>query len=303
MAGLGRPHHVPQMDSAFEVEHQFNKQLLNSKFLELRLSQELQSKLDLHSIIKQFSGILSEHIEHCGIQLSTSESPVVTIEGQHGQHKESVELILEGEEIGAITLMKRQRFGDWEAIFFRYLARYLVYPVKNALLIQALHHQTITDPLTGSFNRGALEHDLALELDRSSRNQTPLAIAMLDIDHFKQVNDRYGHHAGDAVLQGLAAEIRSLIRGTDSLYRYGGEEFTLLMRDTDLGGARQKLESIIKHFRPIEWNEVAPGLKITLSAGVTTWKTGEEGQASINRADQALYDSKHNGRDRLTVAI
>ncbi len=282
-----------------DMELQLQRELMNNKYLELKLSQELQAKLDIHSIIRHFSSTLSHYIDHSGIQVMTTESKVVTIEGRYGHHRESVDLILDDEKFGTVILMGREPINKWSAIFFRYLARYLVYPIKNALLIQSLKMQTITDPLTGALNRTALEHDLSQEIEVAARYDSLVAVAMLDIDHFKRVNDTYGHAAGDRILTGVAKQIQKQIRSADSLYRYGGEEFTLLMRNTSLENAKNKLESILDNIGNGDWNDVDPELKITLSAGVTIWDGEEHGKALIKQADQALYYSKSNGRNQV----
>ena len=286
-----------------EIEQHIKKHVLNDKFIELELSQELQTKLDIHSIIKHFSGTISRFIKHSGVQISTIDSNMVAIAGSTAVHHEHVDLILDGEKFGVVTLMTRQSLNDWAAIFFRYLARYLVYPIKNALLIQTLKAQTVTDPLTQAFNRTALDHDLQHEISYSSRYQTPLTVAMIDIDHFKRVNDQYGHTTGDRVLVEVADQIRAQIRKTDSLYRYGGEEFTLILRDTPLEDAISKVESILSHCSQHRCPDIDPDLHITLSAGVTTWAgRGDHGKQMIERADEALYCSKEYGRDQATVA-
>ena len=277
------------------------KQVLNEKFLELELSQALQSKLDIRSIARQFSTTLSTYIDHSGIQVSTTDAKVVTVEGKTGQYTEVVDLILDEKRFGTVTLMAQQPINQWSAIFFRYLARYLVHPVRNAQLIESLRLQTMTDPLTQTFNRAALEHDLHHEMARSTREGTPFTVVMLDIDHFKRINDRYGHQVGDQVLIELSNHIRGEIRDSDSLYRYGGEEFTLILRNTELEDGVKKVEALLNQCKNQHYSEADPDLRVTLSAGITSWRDHDAHNAMIERADQALYHSKESGRDRATA--
>lgn len=297
-----RSHQAPLLSTA-EMEKRIKQRILNDKYIELELSQELQSKLDIHSIINHFSQSIGRFIEHSGIQVSTVDSNIVAIAGSAAPRSEQVELILDGEQFGTVTLMTRHTLSGWAAIFFRYLARYLVYPIKNALLIQTLKAQSVTDPLTRAYNRTALDHDLQQDVAYTARYNKPLTVAMIDIDHFKRVNDQYGHTTGDQVLVEVANQIRAQIRKTDSLYRYGGEEFTLILRDTPLQSATRKVESILSHCSRHRCPEIDPELQITLSAGVSAWAGHSDcGASMIERADEALYCSKEYGRDQVTVA-
>jgi len=276
---------------------------LNEKFLELNLSQELQSKLDFKSILHCFSKTLSDFVPHSGVCLSAPNGhPSEMVEGDEGRYQEAVDLILNEEKFGTITLMDQKPLNEWAAIFFRYLARYLVYPVKNAMLVQSLREQALTDPLTGLQNRAALRHDLELELKRSARSETPFTLTMIDIDHFKQVNDQYGHPMGDQVLRTVSQIIQQMVRESDGVYRYGGEEFTLLLRNNSLEQGQYKVSSILARSRMRQYTEVDPALRVTLSAGISAWQPDDSMEAMIERADRALYRSKSNGRDQVTIA-
>lgn len=285
-----------------ELKKWMKKQVLNEKFLELELSQALQTKLDIRSIADHFSKTLSIYIDHSGVQIQVSGSKVVTLEGQTGFFTESVDLILDEKQIGTVTLLTQKPINPWAAIFFRYLAQYLVHPIKNAQLIESLRQQTMTDHLTQAFNRTALEHDLEQEIARSVREKTPFTVVMLDIDHFKKINDRYGHQAGDQVLVELSNHIRNKIRDADSFYRYGGEEFILILRNTRLEDGLNKVELLLKQCRNESCIDIDSELRITISAGITAWRQGDQGHTLLNRADQALYHAKESGRDRVTVS-
>ncbi len=278
------------------------KQPLHDQHLALKLCQELQANLDIDVILARFSSALSSYVRHSGVQLAAASMDGVALQGEEGFYRESIKLVDGEEPLGAVTMMRQSPIVHWEATLFADLAKHLLYPVKHALLVQGLRLQMVMDPLTQAFNRTTLEHDLGLEVERSARYNTPFVVVMIDIDHFKQVNDRYGHAAGDQVLKGMSCYVKQQIRNSDSLYRYGGEEFMLLLRNTTLQRARQRLEKLLDHFRGREWSEVEVGLQITLSAGVASWTSGESVQSLIEQADQALYLSKANGRDQITVA-
>ena len=168
---------------------------------------------------------------------------------------------------------------------------------QERLRIQATH-----DPLTGILNRRAILDALAREIDRSRREGGPVAALMIDLDHFKRVNDAHGHLVGDAVLQGAAKRIGGAVRSYDSFGRYGGEEFLVVTPGQDSDRAHDLAERIRRLFEqaPLE----APGLAIplTLSLGVVAVARGEgELGPLLSAADAALYEAKRGGRNRTVV--
>lgn len=156
-----------------------------------------------------------------------------------------------------------------------------------------------TDALTGAYTRRYLDDVAAREMARSARNKTPLSLVIFDIDHFKQTNDSHGHLAGDKVLVTLSTLCKENIRSTDVLCRFGGEEFIILMPETDLESAYQKVEVLRKQVaeKPlVEFN--GEQILVTFSAGVQTWNNNEKLADLIERADKALYRAKREGRNR-----
>ncbi len=162
---------------------------------------------------------------------------------------------------------------------------------------------SLTDELTGLPNRRAFMQRLQDEVARAHRYGTPLVLAIVDIDRFKPINDRYGHAAGDAVLREYARHVLSAFRHHDLVARYGGEEFAVLFPGTPPKGVRHALE---KARARIQGHEVEVGDRRlplpTFSAGIAMLRSGENGQDLIRRADQALYRAKHAGRDRIVDA-
>jgi diguanylate cyclase (GGDEF)-like protein len=176
--------------------------------------------------------------------------------------------------------------------------------LSNLRLHETLRSQSIRDPLTGLFNRRFMEESLELEIRRASRNQRPLGMIMIDLDHFKYFNDTFGHEAGDLLLKELGALLKSNIRGEDIACRYGGEEFTLILPEGSSSVTRQRAEfykdaiqRMDVHFRG------RPLGKITASMGVAIFpEHGRTAKALVAAADKALYRSKSAGRDRVTMA-
>lgn len=155
------------------------------------------------------------------------------------------------------------------------------------------------DDLTGTFNRRYLLDVIERESDRSRRGAGAYSVAIFDVDHFKNVNDGYGHLAGDRVLTAVAETINTRIRKIDCFGRYGGEEFLLIMPQTELAGARHKAEQLRAAVAGVSFETIAPELSVTVSAGVATHLTGEPFTDTIRRADHALYAAKENGRNRV----
>lgn len=155
------------------------------------------------------------------------------------------------------------------------------------------------DTLTGIGNRRYLFDVLSEELNRSSRARTPFSVCIMDIDHFKSVNDTYGHLAGDSVLCKITDEISKDIRSIDCFGRYGGEEFLLILSHTQLKGAAAKAEKVRRQVEAMDFPEIAEDLKLTFSLGVAQYREKEDIDTILLRADKALYTAKKKGRNRV----
>lgn len=157
--------------------------------------------------------------------------------------------------------------------------------------------QALVDPLTGIPNRLAYEERITLEYARWRRNQTPLCLAVWDVDNFKRINDRYGHQAGDKVLCAVAKLLKGQIRATDSVARYGGEEFVMLLPDTALEGAMLLAEKLRAALADCDFHHRNEPVPITISCGVAQFQQGDDPEAVFQRADRALYQAKAAGRN------
>ncbi len=174
---------------------------------------------------------------------------------------------------------------------------------ETVFLEQSLKEQTRLDGLTGIFNRRYLDKRLDEEYTRFKRSGRVFSLMMLDIDHFKQVNDNYGHPFGDLVLKELAALCNDIVRGSDIVARFGGEEFSVVLLDTEAEGAMIFAERLRKKVEELSFrNNEGLSLSITISLGVTTVTKDIESSAHlIEEADKALYSSKESGRNCVTL--
>lgn len=153
------------------------------------------------------------------------------------------------------------------------------------------------DELTGLWNRREFMRLLQDEARRCARSQQSFCVAIIDIDHFKAVNDEYGHLVGDAVLHELGQLLEFSRRATDAVGRFGGEEFTLLLQGARLSTATVALERTRNLVAQHDWSTIAPELQLTVSCGIAAWHPGDTLTVVMNRADEALYEAKHAGRN------
>ena len=169
-------------------------------------------------------------------------------------------------------------------------------------MMEKLQRLAVTDGLTKLYNSRSFYSQLETEVDRFNRYKHPLALLLLDLDHFKEYNDNYGHLEGDKVLVRFSQIIKSCLRTNDSAYRYGGEEFTVILPETAGAEARtvaQRIRAALEteRFYPQDSKEV----RITISIGVTEYHPKEELSTFIQRADKAMYLSKQNGRNKVSM--
>jgi diguanylate cyclase (GGDEF)-like protein len=182
-------------------------------------------------------------------------------------------------------------------------AALLAASVKNAQLFREARENSLRDALTGCVTRSHGIEIVDAELRRARRSQMPVSLIMFDLDHFKDVNDRYGHLCGDAVLAAVGRRMREVLRGSDVKCRYGGEEFLVLLPDTPLAGARRVSETLRREIaeRPVPW--AGEALTVTASFGITQALPGEVNlETIVTRADAALYRAKSEGRNCVRIA-
>jgi len=168
--------------------------------------------------------------------------------------------------------------------------------------IEEQRQKSLLDPLTGLPNRAAWSERLDLEVARRQRYGGQLLLAVLDVDHFKRINDGYGHLAGDRVLKIIAGELSKRLRKTDFIARFGGEEFVLLIPATPLEGGVQLLETLRAAIEACPFHFKGEPVTITFSAGIAEFRNGEATEVTFERADQALYRAKGAGRNRIEQA-
>jgi two-component system cell cycle response regulator len=188
------------------------------------------------------------------------------------------------------------------AILAPILARELGAPLRMTTLVEESQRQASTDPLTGLLNRRAFAAAIDIEIARSTRHHYPLCLMLLDVDHFKKINDTWGHAGGDQVLAAIGRLLRDTMRKSDLASRWGGEEFVLALTSTNVKGGRVAAERVRKQIAALEIrDDKGAAIPITASIGVAVMQPGEPLSQLVDRADQAMYGAKVGGRNRVVV--
>lgn len=221
--------------------------------------------------------------------------------GGHPQHALVVPVQRSGQLMGAMELYLNawRELNEDQADLLNGVASEAAIAIRHAQLFQAQEENALTDELTKLPNRRALAQRFLQEMQRARRHRNAIAFMMIDLDHFKQVNDTYGHLNGDAVLAELASILSTSARESDVCARYGGEEFALILHETTEAGARTLAERIRAKVAAATF---PGGLKLTISIGVAATDDPVLFTSLVERADQALYAAKQGGRNQVRVA-
>ena len=270
--------------------------------LRQQLSLQLQTSLEVDRILDLFFREVQRLVplSALGYQLAASDLRLEL--GERASHSASYRLSHEGEYLGELSFRRNQRFSDDEMGQLESLLASLLFPLRNALLYRAAVQSALRDPLTDTGNRIAMNQALQREIDLARRNLQPLSVLMVDIDHFKSINDRFGHATGDEVLKAVAAAIKGSLRNIDMVFRYGGEEFLVLLSNTSREAAQMVGERLRLAVLGLQYLVEGRALELSVSLGCATLLPGESSESLQRRADNALYVSKREGRNRLSMA-
>ncbi|WP_051911523.1 GGDEF domain-containing protein [Methylomicrobium agile] len=250
----------------------------------------------LHSYLGSF---VQEHFGHFFV---SDDIPLA--------HIAIIPLYQRGEYLGTLNLGSSRPgrfFGSITDDFLAHLSMVVGICLENRLNIETIRRTSYVDTLTGVNNRRFLEQRIGEEVARCQRNSDPLTCLFLDIDHFKSVNDKYGHLAGDSVLSIVAKAIKNQLRNNDVLARYGGEEFVVLLSNIDQSTGCEIAERIRRNVQSLKITFSEITIPVTLSIGLATYRSdrrdpltiAEAASCLINTADSALYQAKNNGRNRI----
>ena len=268
----------------------------------LEITQSLQTSLDPMRLIEVFSMEAGALIVHHGIRYRNDDLNLDVKLGRQARHSCTYKLNIGDQPLGNLTFRRSQKFNEAEIEVLERLLCSLLYPLRNALLYQDALQLAQKDPLTGICNRAALDEMMRREISHAQRQDSSCALLIMDIDRFKTINDKYGHIIGDCALKAIAGMADNCKRDGDLLFRYGGEEFVILMRDTDMAGARLLAERIRRYIEETPCHCSGVDLSITVSIGLSELRETDSPVSLFARADQALYSAKRNGRNQVCIA-
>jgi diguanylate cyclase (GGDEF)-like protein len=267
-----------------------------------RLPAILQTTLELDELIKLFHNEISKVLKFDGMHYQHQEVHYEIQTGSRSHHSCNYRLEINSVWLGELTLTRRSKFSDQDTLLVEDLLCKLIYPLRNCLLFRQAQDAALEDKLTGLNNRGAFDSCIQREIGLAQRQHTPMSLIVLDIDHFKTVNDTYGHNGGDLALQALAKSLTDAMRCSDIAFRYGGEEFTLILSNTDNKAAHLVAERIRVAVSQLSCSDDKRTFGFTISLGVAQLQRGESGSTLFDRADHALYQAKKSGRNQTVCA-
>ena len=265
----------------------------------LKLAGLLQTSLEIDSVLNYFLQAAQQIVNFDAADFSYEELSVNLKYGKVQRHSCSYRLRLAGEYLGELVFTRRRRFAETEMEHLENLMGQLIYPLRNAIWYQKAVQAAKIDPLTGSHNRTALDEFISREIDLAKRSKTAMSIILLDLDHFKNINDSYGHTTGDEVLREFVQCCQQAMRSSDMIFRYGGEEFVILLPGVNALGATQAAERIRTIIEKHHFSTSNAQIPVTVSMGTASLMITDTQVSIINRADKALYAAKHSGRNRV----
>lgn len=277
---------------------------LDSQRAELKsLGLQLQKSLELDVVLRTFNHEVNARIPWCTVAFDNEEMNLHSRFGKIMPYQLSYRLEVEGQFLGNISFSKSDKFRKRETDLVENLLCIAIYPIRNALKYYRAIKFASTDTLTGLGNRFAYEQAIEREISIAHRHNSSFSLLIIDVDHFKAINDNFGHDAGDQVLAIIGQAIRLVARGSDLAFRYGGEEFVLLLSNTDMAGATLFAERVRSTIAALDYQSArldkTMAISATVSVGVSSFRTSDSAQSLFKRADEALYEAKYSGRNRV----
>jgi len=272
-----------------------------------RLTRRLATTLSLEAQLSIIAEEMAETIpfEAMNYRNRIASQDFVFSTGIGGPHRCEYRLNLDGHNYGSLSFHRKQRFTEDEMAGIEMMLSAVICPVRNACQHIMIEQAALTDPLTGTGNKRALAEALGRTIALSDRHASDWSLILCDLDHFKQINDTHGHIMGDHVLTKTAEQIQQAVRNSDEVFRFGGEEFAVLLPHTAQKEAMEVADRIRSAIEQIRIDGGEAPLTVTASCGVATHLPGENKDNWMARADEALYQAKHDGRNctRLFATI
>ncbi len=268
-----------------------------------RLSIVLQTTIEIPQILQLFYREVSRVLMLEGINFCNKQSEFQFELGHPTEFFSYYRVQTNSDYLGELILYHREAMlRSDQLIKLDRLVSTLVFPLRNGLRYYEAIKASLTDGLTGMGNRISMDAMLTEKTAQAHRYNHPLSLLVVDLDYFKQINDTYGHGVGDLVLKTLAQTLQATSRGADTVFRYGGEEFVVVLSNTDVVGAKISAERLRQAIENIRINFEGVWIPLTASVGVASLCHGETKENLLERADRALYVAKAEGRNRISMA-
>ncbi len=268
----------------------------------LKLVDILSRNLEIEQIIEIFALEIQSQVPHSGYRYEASDLGLDISWGETTGACANYRLKIQNRHLGEISFFRETGFSENELCILEDMLCATIYPVKNALMYQIALKSAYSDPLTGLNNRAAMEKLLPREIELAHRHTQSMALLVMDLDGFKQINDCYGHDVGDQVLRNVSGVLHTAVRNTDLLYRYGGDEFVGGLSQTDVNGAFEVSERIRRGVEALPAYGDQKSDKVEMSIGITMIQADDDFNIAFRRADQALYKAKQSGKNRIIIS-
>ncbi|MBQ4832990.1 GGDEF domain-containing protein [Pseudoalteromonas sp. MMG010] len=259
-----------------------------------KLVSELQTSLIIEDVLAIYVGYAKQLLNFSGVQFKSNIGVNSTSESDLKQTPYSFDLHIAGEYLGQLTYFSKYPLSDAIEDKLLQLHNALLYPLRNALMYSRMLKLATKDALTGLNNRSQFNEILKQKIENCHRFNRPFSLMLLDLDNFKRVNDNYGHKVGDEMLQTFSNLLNSSIRGTDSVFRFGGDEFAILIEDPKFTTNQVIAQRIMKS---VKCSKLMAKHHVTTSIGYTLATNKDNENAIFSRADTGLYKAKAAGRN------
>ncbi len=263
------------------------------------LTEQLQTTLDIEQLLSIFLHGISNSYKIMAIELDTYHGQFSTGLKTEEADQLSLPIRINDRLMGRLTYYSRKPITDIFLSSLSHFQKRLVFPLRNALAFWQLQQVALKDPLTAAGNRANYDDSLSRAIVSAQRNNKPFVLMILDLDNFKQVNDRFGHQTGDHLLISFVTIVNQCLRGNDQLFRFGGDEFAIILEQDNLESAQVVTERLQQEILKSEINSV---YKVGVSLGCTLWSKQDSSDTLFARADSALYEAKRAGKNCLKTA-
>lgn len=263
------------------------------------LTEQLQTTLDIEQLLTIYLSAIGVSHKISAVELDTLQGKFVSGSVSDKHHELSLPIQINDRIVGRLRYFSVKPVTDILLSSLSNFQKRLVFPLRNALAFWQLQQMALRDPLTGIGNRASYDDSMGRAMCLAKRNATPFALVLLDLDNFKQANDNHGHQVGDEILVQFTKLIQSCIRGTDQAFRFGGDEFAIILDNPNNDAAltvSQRIQSAMLV------SEIALNYTVGVSIGYTMFDMKDSTSSLFARADKALYDAKKSGKSCIKAA-